>query len=49
MLTQAQNEMLTRTGPGTAMGALFRRFWVPVLRTCSCRLKQGAEGIEVAL
>jgi len=31
MLTQAQNEMLTRTGPGTAMGALFRRFWVPVL------------------
>jgi len=31
MLTQAQNETLTRTGPGTAMGALFRRFWVPVL------------------
>src|SRR4051812_43418116 len=31
MLTQAQNEMLTRTGPGTAMGALFRRFWIPVL------------------
>ena len=31
MLTKAQNEVLTRTGPGTAMGALFRRFWVPVL------------------
>lgn len=31
MLTQAQNETLTHTGPGTAMGALFRRFWVPVL------------------
>ena len=31
MLTKAQNETLTRTGPGTAMGALFRRFWVPVL------------------
>jgi phenylpropionate dioxygenase-like ring-hydroxylating dioxygenase large terminal subunit len=31
MLTQAQNETLTRTGPGTPMGALFRRFWVPVL------------------
>jgi phthalate 4,5-dioxygenase oxygenase subunit len=31
MLTKAQNERLTRTGPGTAMGALFRRFWVPVL------------------
>jgi phthalate 4,5-dioxygenase len=31
MLTRAQNETLTRTGPETAMGALFRRFWVPVL------------------
>ena len=31
MLTHAQNETLTRTGPGTAMGALFRRFWQPVL------------------
>jgi phenylpropionate dioxygenase-like ring-hydroxylating dioxygenase large terminal subunit len=30
MLTKAQNETLTRTGPGTAMGALFRRFWAPV-------------------
>lgn len=31
MLTSAQNDMLTRTGPGTSMGALFRRFWMPVL------------------
>jgi phenylpropionate dioxygenase-like ring-hydroxylating dioxygenase large terminal subunit len=31
MLTNAQNDMLTRTGPGTPMGALFRRFWIPVL------------------
>ncbi len=31
MLTQAQNDTLTQTGPGTPMGALFRRFWVPVL------------------
>ena len=31
MLTRAQNETLTRTGPGTAMGDLFRRFWMPVL------------------
>ena len=31
MLTKAQNDVLTRTGPGTAMGALFRRFWMPVL------------------
>jgi len=31
MLTQAENETLTRTGPGTAMGAVFRCYWLPVL------------------
>lgn len=30
MLSIEDNELLTRTGPGTAMGDLFRRFWVPV-------------------
>ena len=25
------NELLTRTGPGTPMGTLFRRFWIPAL------------------
>ena len=30
-MTREQNEMLTRTGPGTAMGALFRRYWIPAL------------------
>ena len=25
-----QNEFLTRTGPGSPMGALFRRYWLPV-------------------
>jgi len=29
MLTQEENELLTRTGPGTPMGELFRRFWLP--------------------
>ena len=33
MLTQSENEMLVRTGPGTPMGELFRRFWVPVMLT----------------
>ncbi|MDX3894481.1 aromatic ring-hydroxylating dioxygenase subunit alpha [Pusillimonas sp.] len=28
---QEQNELLTRTGPGTAMGELFRRYWIPAL------------------
>src|SRR4051812_30128742 len=26
-----QNELLCRTGPGTPMGELFRRYWMPVL------------------
>src|SRR2546425_2200063 len=26
-----ENELLTRTGPGTPMGELFRRYWVPAL------------------
>lgn len=30
MLTQEQNERLTRVGPGTPMGELMRRYWHPV-------------------
>jgi phthalate 4,5-dioxygenase len=31
MLSAEDNELLTRTGPGTPMGDFFRRFWMPVL------------------
>jgi len=31
MITSEQNEQLTRTGPGTLMGELMRRYWIPVL------------------
>ena len=31
MLTQAENELITRTGPGTPMGKLFRSYWIPAL------------------
>ena len=31
MLSAEDNESLTRTGAGTVMGDLFRRFWIPVL------------------
>jgi phthalate 4,5-dioxygenase oxygenase subunit len=31
MLTQGDNELICRTGPGTAMGASMRHFWVPAL------------------
>ena len=30
MLTQAENERLTRVGPGTPTGTLFRHYWQPV-------------------
>ncbi len=31
MLTREENELICRTGPGTPMGQLFRRFWMPAL------------------
>jgi phenylpropionate dioxygenase-like ring-hydroxylating dioxygenase large terminal subunit len=31
MISEEQNELLTRTGPGTPMGELFRRYWIPAL------------------
>ena len=31
MLTQEENELLVRTGPGTPMGSLIRRYWIPAL------------------
>src|SRR5438445_8348 len=31
MLTQEQNDTLTRVGPGTPMGSLMRRYWIPAL------------------
>src|SRR3954453_5868944 len=31
MLSREDNELLTRTGPGTPMGNLYRRFWLPAL------------------
>ncbi len=31
MLRQEQNDLVTRTGPHSAMGRLFRSYWIPVL------------------
>ena len=30
MLSQEQNDLITRIGPGTAAGNLLRRYWQPV-------------------
>jgi phthalate 4,5-dioxygenase len=34
MLSDADNELLTRVGPGTPMGTLLRRYWMPALLSC---------------
>jgi phenylpropionate dioxygenase-like ring-hydroxylating dioxygenase large terminal subunit len=31
MIADEHNALLTQTGPGTAMGGLFRRYWIPAL------------------
>ena len=31
MLSREDNELLTRTGPGTPMGAFLRQYWIPVV------------------
>ena len=30
MLAQEENELISDTNPGTPMGEVFRRFWLPV-------------------
>ena len=35
MLNQADNELLTRVEPGTAMGAMLREYWVPACRSAT--------------
>ncbi len=31
MLSREENELLTRTGPGTPLGDVMRRYWIPAL------------------
>jgi phthalate 4,5-dioxygenase oxygenase subunit len=47
MLSRDDNELLTRTGPGTAMGALLRRYWLPVVQ--SGELEPGGRAKRVQL
>jgi 5,5'-dehydrodivanillate O-demethylase len=32
MLSQEENEILTRVGPGTPCGEFLRRYWHPIMR-----------------
>lgn len=42
MLNAADNDCLTRTGPGTSMGELMRRFWLPVALSAELPEPDGA-------
>ena len=37
MLSQEDNDILTRVGPGTPMGDMFRQYWIPAIRSTPCR------------
>lgn len=41
MLTDERNRLVTQTGPGTAMGNLFRRYWIPFLLSEEVAEKDG--------
>lgn len=41
MLSQADNEALTRVGPGTVMGEYMRRFWIPAVLESELPEKDG--------
>ncbi len=42
MLRRRENELLTRTGPGTPLGNLFRRYWIPALQADELSEPDGA-------
>ncbi len=42
MLSRDDNELLTRVGPGTPMGQLMRRYWVPALLSSEVSEPDGA-------
>ena len=46
-LDQAENELLTRVGPGTPAGALLRRYWLPVSVAAELTPEQPAKFVRV--
>ena len=41
MLSQADNQMVTRVGPGTPMGNMMRQYWMPAIESSSSRQTDG--------
>ena len=47
MMNPADNELLTRIGPGTAMGAMLREYWVPACRSAKLEADGAPERIRL--
>ena len=48
MLRKEQNDLLTRTGAGTPMGEMFRRYWIPALLAEELPENDGRAGARAA-
>ena len=47
MMNSADNELLTRIGPGTPMGAMLREYWVPACRSARLEADGAPERIRL--
>jgi 5,5'-dehydrodivanillate O-demethylase len=47
MLTQEENELLTRTGPGTPCGELLRRYWQPICYAAELSAEQPTKRVTM--
>lgn len=47
MLSREDNELLTRVGPGTPMGAMMREYWFPVVRSAKLEADGAPERIRL--
>ena len=42
MLAREENDLIIRTNPGTPLGAIMRRFWIPAFIASETRKNDGA-------
>ena len=47
MMNPADNELMTRIGPGTAMGAMLREYWVPACRSAKLEADGAPERVRL--
>jgi phthalate 4,5-dioxygenase oxygenase subunit len=47
MLSREENETLCRVGPGTLMGALFRRYWLPLMHESELKVDDAPVRVRI--